>query len=63
MFSSIYSTGELYIERGWRMCRASAADLKVTGYVLLIVINENQKLAFYTYEQLYFTASDNSEKH
>ena len=45
------------------MCRGSAAGLKVTGYVLLIIINENQKLAFYTYEQLYFTASYNSEKH
>ena len=37
------------------MRRASAAGLKVTGYVLLINIHENQKLAYYTYEQLYFT--------
>ena len=30
--------------------------LKVTGYVLLMNIHENQKPAFYAYKQLYFTS-------
>ena len=44
------------------MCRASAAGLKVTGYVLLIIINENHFIPTNSYiSQPAITAKNTSD--